>query len=120
MSTQVAVSGVGSSSSKIRNPGAVAAAAKAAPNQASSSSASGSGSGKGTAVLGGVAGIVRCRRCAREAVFEDSRADVWEDGDGRRFLGGDNVTVVAVPGVLRYLDVELAAMGIRMKFWVDN
>ncbi|CAK45911.1 uncharacterized protein An11g01770 [Aspergillus niger] len=69
---------------------------------------------------GGAPSIVRCRRCAREAVFEDSRADVWEDGDGRRYVGGDNVTVVAVPGVLRYLDVELAAMGIRMKFWVDN
>ncbi|KAL3478099.1 hypothetical protein BJX99DRAFT_225018 [Aspergillus californicus] len=68
----------------------------------------------------GTAGIVRCRRCAREAVFDDSRAVVWEDGEGRRFVGGDNVTIVVVPGVLRYLDVELAAMGIRMKFKVDN
>ncbi|RMJ21261.1 dna-directed rna polymerase [Aspergillus sp. HF37] len=67
-----------------------------------------------------MAGLVRCRRCAREAVFDDSRAEVWEDGEGRRYWGGDNVTVVAVPGVLRYLDVELAAMGIRMKFWVDH
>jgi DNA-directed RNA polymerase I subunit RPA2 len=63
---------------------------------------------------------VRCRRCARQATFRDSRAEAWEDGDGLRYVGGDDVTVVAVPGVLRYLDVELAAMGIRMKFKVDN
>jgi len=70
--------------------------------------------------LGGINGIVRCRRCAREAFFDDSRAEIWEDGAGHRFVGGDNVTVVAVPGVLRYLDTELAAMGIRMRFWVDH
>lgn len=111
LSTQVAVSSVGSSKARI-------AASKA--QTSSSSAASTSGSGAAAAALGGVAGIVRCRRCARSAVFEDSRADVWEDGDGRRYVGGDNVTVVAVPGVLRYLDVELAAMGIRMKFKIDN
>ncbi|KAI9376236.1 hypothetical protein BJX61DRAFT_446895 [Aspergillus egyptiacus] len=101
LSTQVAVSGAGSGKARL--------AAKVS-QQASSSAAA----------LGGTAGIVRCRRCAREAVFDDSRAVVWEDGDGKRFVGGDNVTVVAVPGVLRFLDVELAAMGIRMKFKVDN
>lgn len=101
LSTQVAVSSAGSS--KARLAASAAAAAKNAFAQQS-----------------GAPGIVRCRRCAREAVFEDSRAVVWEDGDGRRYVGGDNVTIVAVPGVLRYLDVELAAMGIRMKFWVDN
>ncbi|KAJ9315117.1 hypothetical protein DTO271D3_4570 [Paecilomyces variotii] len=110
LSAQVAVANVGSN--KGRNPGAAAAAVNAAPNQPTSTA--------GVGAVGGVAGIVRCRRCAREAVFEDSRADIWEDGNGKRFVGGDNVTVVAVPGVLRYLDVELAAMGIRMKFWVEN
>ncbi|BCS23981.1 DNA-directed RNA polymerase I core subunit RPA135 [Aspergillus puulaauensis] len=104
LSTQVAVSSVGSSKARL--------AAKA--------SGSGSSSHQASGALGGNAGIVRCRRCAREAVFDDSRAVVWEDGEGKRFVGGDNVTVVAVPGVLRYLDVELAAMGIRMKFRVDN
>lgn len=69
---------------------------------------------------GGTAGIVRCRRCAREAVFEDPRAEVWEDGAGRRFVGGDDTTVVAVPGVLKYLDVELAAMGVKLTFHVNN
>ena len=64
--------------------------------------------------------VVRCRRCARDAVFEDSRAHIWEDADGRRFVGGTNVTIVAVPGVLKYLDAELSAMGIRMKFWIDH
>lgn len=108
LSTQVAVSGSGSSRRAAVNPGAVAAAAKAAPNQPQSGGS------------GGMSGIVRCRRCARQANFNDSRAETWEDGDGLRYVGGDDVTVVAVPGVLRYLDVELAAMGIRMKFWVDN
>lgn len=102
LSTQVAVSSV----SKARNQGAAAAAAAKA---AAASQAQGS-----------APAIVRCRRCAREAVFEDSRAIVWEDGDGRRHVGGDNVTIVAIPGVLKFLDVELAAMGIRMKYKVEN
>lgn len=119
LSTQVAASGSGSSRARAAvNPGAAAAAAKAAPNQnTATQQASGAGAG---GALGGVSGIVRCRRCARRALFDDSRAEVWEDGDGLRHVGGDDVTVVAVPGVLRYLDVELAAMGIRMKFWVDH
>lgn len=102
LSTQVAVSSAGTSKARMAIKGA------------------GGTQQAGVGALGGLAGIVRCRRCAREAVFEDSRAEVWEDGDGKRFIGGDNVTIVAVPGVLRYLDVELAAMGIRMKFWVDH
>ncbi|GLI77743.1 DNA-directed RNA polymerase I subunit RPA2 [Penicillium ochrochloron] len=114
LSTQVAVSGSGSSRRAAVNPGAAAAAAKAAPNQKLGAGATTVGA------LGGANGIVRCRRCARSATFEDSRAEAWEDGDGLRFVGGDNVTVVAVPGVLRFLDVELAAMGIRMKFKIDN
>ncbi|KAJ5809512.1 DNA-directed RNA polymerase I subunit RPA2 [Penicillium pulvis] len=116
ISTQVAVSGSGSSRSRNTiNPGALAAAAKAAPNQQAPGGASSAGG-----ALGGVNGIVRCRRCARQATFTDSRAEAWEDGDGLRYVGGDDVTIVAVPGVLRFLDVELAAMGIRMKFKVDN
>ncbi|KAJ5343665.1 uncharacterized protein N7506_003489 [Penicillium brevicompactum] len=115
LSTQVAVTGSSRSRAAV-NPGAIAAAAKAAPNQQSGNAHAAGAVG----ALGGVNGIVRCRRCAREAVFDDSRAEVWEDGNGSRFVGGDDVTIVAVPGVLRYLDVELAAMGIRMKFWVDN
>jgi DNA-directed RNA polymerase I subunit RPA2 len=113
LSTQVTISSVGSHKARgVASQGAAAAAAKVAPNQAAPVG--------GIGALGGVNGIVRCRCCAREAVFHDSRAEVWEDGEGRRFVGGDNVTVVAVPGVLRYLDVELAAMGIRMKFRVEN
>lgn len=117
LSTQVAVGGSGASRRAAVNPGAVAAAAKAAPNQQAPAAAA---AAVGGGALGGVTGIVRCRRCARQASFNDSRAEAWEDGDGLRYVGGDDVTVVAVPGVLRYLDVELAAMGIRMKFWVDN
>ncbi|KAJ5179823.1 DNA-directed RNA polymerase I subunit RPA2 [Penicillium capsulatum] len=113
LSTQVAVSGSGSSRRAAANPGAIAAAAKAAPNQQAAGGAPGG-------AVGGMSGIVRCRRCARQATFSDSRAEAWEDGDGLRYVGGDDVTIVAVPGVLRYLDVELAAMGIRMKFLVDN
>lgn len=46
----------------------------------------------------------------------ESKSEVWADGKGVRFTGGDNVAVVAVPQVLRYLDVELASMGVRLKF----
>ena len=71
--------------------------------------------GKGT-------GIVRCRRCAKtvEDVLEEGGeigiGEEWEDGQGQKWVGGGNTTVVAVPGVLRYLDVELSAMGVKMKF----
>jgi DNA-directed RNA polymerase I subunit RPA2 len=108
ISTQVAISSV--SSSTVQN--ALVATAKLVPQSAAPTS--------GTGALGGVNGIVRCRRCAREAIFDDSRAETWEDGNGKRFVGGDNVTVVAVPGVLRFLDVELAAMGIRLRFHVEH
>ena len=36
-----------------------------------------------------------------------------------RGLWGDDTTIVNVPGVLRYLDVELSAMGVKMKFGVE-
>lgn len=120
LSTQVAVSSNGPSGglADAASKAALAAAAKATPNnQVITSNLSRISS---VNALGGTNGIVRCRRCAREAVFDDSRAMIWEDGDGNRFVGGDNVTVVVVPGVLRYLDVELAAMGIRLKFKVDH
>ncbi|ETN39513.1 uncharacterized protein HMPREF1541_05739 [Cyphellophora europaea CBS 101466] len=65
-------------------------------------------------------GVVRCRACARQAQWGDSKMNVWEDGAGRKWVGGDNTTVVNVPGVLRYLDVELASMGVRTKFTIEN
>ena len=45
--------------------------------------------------------------------------EIWEDGEGERWVGGEDTTVVAVPGVLKYLDVELAAMGIKLKYNVE-
>lgn len=66
----------------------------------------------------GEGGRVRCRWCSRKAERLGSRAECWEDRKGEKWFGGDQVTLVAVPGVLRYLDVELAAMGVRMKFEV--
>lgn len=63
--------------------------------------------------------IVRCRKCARLAEGVEAKSEVWTDGQGVRYVGGDDVAVVAVPGVLKYLDVELASMGIRLKFKVD-
>lgn len=80
--------------------------------------ARGGGGGGGSAMQ--PSGVVRCRACAREAALGDSKMDVWEDGQGARFVGGDDTTVVAVPGVLRFLDVELAAMGIKMRFSVEH
>jgi DNA-directed RNA polymerase I subunit RPA2 len=68
----------------------------------------------------GAVNNVRCRRCARKAKGWESRAETWEDAQGMRFVGGEDVALVAVPGVLRYLDVELAAMGVRMRFLVDK
>lgn len=71
-------------------------------------------------------GVVRCRKCAKR--FEDYAletghsmvvGDIWEDGDGQRWVGGEDTTVVAVPGVLKYLDVELAAMGIKLRFNIE-
>jgi DNA-directed RNA polymerase I subunit RPA2 len=64
-------------------------------------------------------GVVRCRRCATRAGAHESKSLVWEDGHGVRWTGGEDTTLVAVPGVLRYLDVELAAMGVRMRFNVQ-
>lgn len=64
-------------------------------------------------------GVVRCRRCSKKVVGLERKADSWEDGKGDKWVGGEDVTVVAVPGVLRYLDVELAAMGVKMKFNID-
>ncbi|KAK4613780.1 DNA-directed RNA polymerase I subunit RPA2 [Fulvia fulva] len=63
-------------------------------------------------------GRTRCRKCSRKALPTDPKSECWEDRKGTKWFGGDNVTVVAVPGVLRYLDVELAAMGIKMNFKV--
>jgi DNA-directed RNA polymerase I subunit RPA2 len=62
---------------------------------------------------------VRCRRCATLAAGVESKSEVWSDGQGIRYTGGADVAVVAVPGVLKYLDVELASMGIRLKFKVE-
>jgi DNA-directed RNA polymerase I subunit RPA2 len=65
-------------------------------------------------------GVVRCRACARPATFDDRQLTVWEDGHGAQFVGGDDTTVVDVPGVLRFLDVELAAMGVRTTFQIEG
>lgn len=64
-------------------------------------------------------GIVRCRNCATRLEGFEAQGEIWEDGEGQRWAGGDNTTVVAVPGVLKYLDVELAAMGIKLKYNVE-
>lgn len=67
-------------------------------------------------------GVVRCRRCAIRLVdcIEQGKevgiGEEWEDGTGEKWVGGENTTVVAIPGVLRYLDVELSAMGVKMRF----
>jgi len=64
-------------------------------------------------------GVVRCRRCAVRWEGFVAEGEVWEDGEGQRWVGGEDTTVVAVPGVLKYLDVELAAMGIRLKYNIE-
>ncbi|KAH3668897.1 hypothetical protein OGAPHI_002652 [Ogataea philodendri] len=61
----------------------------------------------------------RCRRCAKkiERVLPNmDELDIWEDGQGTKFIGGGETTTVAIPFVLKYLDSELSAMGIRMHY----
>ena len=48
------------------------------------------------------------------------KGEIWEDGQGVEWIGGDNTTMVVVPGVLKFLDVELAAMGVKLKYRVDR
>ncbi|KAG7129651.1 DNA-directed RNA polymerase I subunit RPA2 like protein [Verticillium longisporum] len=68
---------------------------------------------------------VRCRSCAKRLDETDLEGDsiegeIWEDGQGTQWVGGDNTTFVVVPGALKYLDVELAAMGVKLKYRVDQ
>ena len=44
----------------------------------------------------------------------------WEDGQGNSWVGGDQTTQVVVPGALKFLDVELAAMGVKLKYRVSR
>ncbi|SCW00019.1 LAFE_0B07668g1_1 [Lachancea fermentati] len=76
---------------------------------------------------------VRCRRCAVK--FEDAKkivsqhggedpifiddSHIWEDGQGNKFVGGGETTTVAIPFVLKYLDSELSAMGIKLRYNVE-
>ncbi|KAM9892785.1 hypothetical protein OXX79_009790, partial [Metschnikowia pulcherrima] len=48
-----------------------------------------------------------------------NEADIWVDGHGVKFVGGDDTTTIAIPFVLKYLDSELAAMGIKMKYNIE-
>lgn len=70
--------------------------------------------------------IVRCRTCAtRLDEIEDLDlmkldGEIWEDGQGVQWVGGENTTTVVVPGALKFLDVELAAMGVKLKYKVDR
>jgi DNA-directed RNA polymerase I subunit RPA2 len=69
---------------------------------------------------------VRCRTCATRIDKLDEHdlmkldGEIWEDGQGHQWIGGDETTTVAVPGVLKFLDVELASMGVKLKFNVDK
>ena len=70
--------------------------------------------------VGSVASV-RCSRCSSkfEAHGKNDTANnpaIWGDEQGKKFVGGDNTTTVAIPFVLKYLDSELAAMGIKMRF----
>jgi DNA-directed RNA polymerase I subunit RPA2 len=60
----------------------------------------------------GGAGRVKCRFCAVGA--EGFERETWEDGHGTRWKGGENVAVVALPHVFKYLAAELACMSIRL------
>ncbi|GEQ70599.1 hypothetical protein JCM33374_g4277 [Metschnikowia sp. JCM 33374] len=68
---------------------------------------------------------VRCRGCSeklenyiKKGIYVNE-ADIWVDGHGVKFVGGDDTTNVAIPFVLKYLDSELAAMGIKLRYNVE-
>ncbi|KAK5657067.1 hypothetical protein OQA88_3594 [Cercophora sp. LCS_1] len=71
-------------------------------------------------------GVVRCRNCAQR--LQDIEGldlmqldgEIWEDGAGIQWIGGENTTQVVVPGALKFLDAELAAMGVKLKYKVDK
>ncbi|AEO70457.1 05080757-f4b0-47a4-a1ea-506a56be8cc7 [Thermothielavioides terrestris] len=71
-------------------------------------------------------GTVRCRNCAKRLdQVEDLDlmkldGEIWEDGQGVQWIGGENTTMVVVPGALKFLDAELAAMGVKLKYRVDT
>ncbi|KAK4034166.1 DNA-directed RNA polymerase I subunit RPA2 [Parachaetomium inaequale] len=71
-------------------------------------------------------GTVRCRNCAQRLDQIEGLdlmkldGEIWEDGQGVQWIGGENTTMVVVPGALKFLDVELAAMGVKLKYRVDN
>lgn len=49
----------------------------------------------------GGAGAVRCKSCAVAAEGFEKLGEVWEDGSGSRWKGGENVSVVALPHVFK-------------------
>jgi DNA-directed RNA polymerase I subunit RPA2 len=69
---------------------------------------------------------VRCRNCALklddcEGIdLTEIQGEIWEDGQGNSWIGGDQTTQVVVPGALKFLDVELAAMGVKLKYRIDR
>lgn len=70
----------------------------------------------------GASATVRCRKCSQKLSTLNKRgkyineSDIWQDGRGEKFVGGQNTTTIAIPFVLKYLDSELAAMGIKMRY----
>ena len=73
----------------------------------------------------GTAATIRCRRCSVKIESYSQQgeyvneSEIWQDGQGKKFVGGENTTTVAIPFVLKYLDSELAAMGIKMRYNVE-
>ncbi|TWU74349.1 hypothetical protein ED733_006257 [Metarhizium rileyi] len=70
--------------------------------------------------------MVRCRNCATKLDETDGvdlteiQGEIWEDGQGNCWVGGDQTTQVVVPGALKYLDVELAAMGVKLRYRISK
>ncbi|SPN97038.1 probable DNA-directed RNA polymerase I 135K chain UN-18 [Cephalotrichum gorgonifer] len=68
--------------------------------------------------------FVRCRKCAVRVKpgmdLNDLDGEMWEDGQGNLFIGGDQTTEVVVPGALKFLDAELAAMGVKLKYTLEG
>lgn len=68
---------------------------------------------------------MKCRNCSRSFQQNDNKntisndSNVWEDAQKVKYIGSDDITVVSIPFVLKYLDSELSAIGIKLKFNVS-
>ncbi|KTW26472.1 hypothetical protein T552_02953 [Pneumocystis carinii B80] len=63
---------------------------------------------------------IRCRLCASEVTGFENDCDIWQDSTGKKFKGGNNIAIIALPYVFKYLATELASINIRLKLNIKD